>query len=79
LRVTPSTLYEYSSIKFKILDINRILEYIYWNIFFPQTIEVKQEPPDEDDMIEIHDDAETRENSVSILKFQKITALMAYI
>jgi hypothetical protein len=29
---------------------------------------VKQEPPDEDDMIEIHDDVESRANSVSILK-----------
>lgn len=32
-------------------------------------MEVKQEPPDGDDMIEIHDDGvDSRDNSVSILK-----------
>ena len=34
-------------------------------------MEVKQEPPDGDDMIEIHDDGvDSRDNSVSILKLQ---------
>ena len=34
-------------------------------------MEVKQEPPDGDDMIEIHDDGvDSRDNSVSILKLK---------
>ena len=34
-------------------------------------MEVKQEPPDGDDMIEIHDDGvHSRDNSVSILKLK---------
>jgi hypothetical protein len=34
-------------------------------------VEVKQEPPDGDDMIEIHDDGvDSRDNSVSIFKLK---------
>jgi hypothetical protein len=57
--------YECPSSKFKILNISGSFKYLTWNLLFPQTIEVKQEPPDGDDMIEIYDDVELCENSVS--------------